>query len=147
MSNKDIVGVLKATDSPLTMFALVILICNAVFALAAAELNDSQVMTYSMHMFLGIIGSFVAIAVWVPEALYHPRDIQEKKLFSKDYYRPRLMVTGIIILVLIIYIFFVNPKDIQKPSLAENGIPKTIQIRFLGKQYHYMLVVKEKNPG
>lgn len=77
--------VLAATGSPLKLFALIVLVCNTVFGVAAASTGKLEAFTYSVHMFLAIVASFVLIALWSPRSLYHPKELLELKELEKEY--------------------------------------------------------------
>jgi hypothetical protein len=62
--------VLLAVNSPLTLFALAILICNMVFTVCATRLNDTVLFKYCIHMFLGIVLFVGSIVLWCPRCLY-----------------------------------------------------------------------------
>jgi len=95
---------IKAIRSPLNVFALTVLVCNAVFALAAANLNSVEAFTYSMHLFLGIVGAFTLIALWSPGTLYHPDDIKALdsviKFDEGKEYKRKIFITSTLVLVL-----------------------------------------------
>jgi hypothetical protein len=69
--------ILAATGSPLKVFALTVLVCNAFFGLAAAWMADIDAFTYAIHMFLAIVAAFVLTALWSPRSLYHPKELLE----------------------------------------------------------------------
>jgi hypothetical protein len=75
--------VLAATGSPLKLFALIVLVCNTVFGVAAAWTGKLEAFTYSIHMFLAIVASFVLIALWSPRSLYHPKELLELRELEK----------------------------------------------------------------
>jgi len=71
------IGLVKATASPLKLFALIVLICNSVFGVAAAWSYDESVFIYTLHTFLFVIGAFVLIALWSPRSFYSPSELAE----------------------------------------------------------------------
>ena len=75
--------IMAATGSPLKLFALIVLVCNAVFGVAAASMGDLEAFTYTIHMFLAVVASFVLIALWSPRSLYHPKELLELKALEK----------------------------------------------------------------
>ena len=77
--------VLAATGSPLKLFALIVLVCNTVFGVAAAWTGELEAFTYSIHMFLAIVASFVLIALWSPRSLYHPKELLELRELEKRF--------------------------------------------------------------
>lgn len=107
---------IRAIRSPLNVFALTVLVCNAVFALAAAKLNSLTAFTYSMHLFLGIVGAFTLIALWSPRTLYHPEDIKlldsiekddndktNKDNMQNDENRRKMIITSVLAAILVGY--------------------------------------------
>ena len=65
-------NMVSAVNSPLTLFALVILVCNTVFAVCATRLKNEDMFKYTIHMFLGIVFFFGGIVLWSPGHLYPP---------------------------------------------------------------------------
>ncbi|MGF1640808.1 MAG: hypothetical protein ACFCUO_07655 [Rhodospirillales bacterium] len=76
--------IMAATGSPLKLFALIVLVCNAVFAVAAASMGDLLAFTYALHMFLAVVASFVLIALWSPRSLYHPKELLEIRALERS---------------------------------------------------------------
>ena len=74
----------SATGSPLKLFALIVLICNAVFAVAAALSSNEDAFIYTIHMFLAIVASFVLIALWSPKSFYGPKELLELKKLEAE---------------------------------------------------------------
>lgn len=66
------------------LFALVVLVCNSVFGVAAAMMKDLDAFTYSLHLFLGVIAAFVLTALWSPRSLYHPKELLEIRHMQRD---------------------------------------------------------------
>jgi hypothetical protein len=92
--------ILRGTGSPLKLFALVTLICNTVFACAAAVLGDPTTFLYCIHMFLGVVGTFSVIALFSPRSLYHPtelNDIPEGRLPENKPLLPFYLIVGVLI--------------------------------------------------
>ena len=111
-------GLLRATRSPMTLFALVVLVCTSVFAGAAAVLGDPTTFMYCIHMFLGIVGTFTMLALWCPAALYHPdelKDVPEGSLLKSNPLIPTLVIVGAIILYTL-YQQFSPTKPILVPT-------------------------------
>jgi hypothetical protein len=77
--------ILAATGSPLKLFALIVLVCNTVFGVAAAWTGKLEAFTYSIHMFLAIVASLVLIALWSPRSLYHPKELLELRELERGY--------------------------------------------------------------
>lgn len=76
--------ILAATGSPLKLFALTVLVCNAFFGVAAATMEHLDAFIYSIHMFLAIVAAFVLTALWSPRSLYHPRELLEIRHAARD---------------------------------------------------------------
>lgn len=76
--------ILAATGSPLKLFALTVLVCNSVFALAAAWMRSLEAFTYSLHLFLAVVACFVLTALWSPRSLYHPRELVELERLRRE---------------------------------------------------------------
>jgi len=76
--------ILAATGSPLKLFALTVLVCNSVFALAAAWLGSIEAFIYTIHTFLAIVSAFTLTALWSPSSLYHPRELAELERLRRD---------------------------------------------------------------
>ena len=66
---------LEYVTSPLTLFGLVILVCNAIFAACATVLKEPEIFKYTLHMFLAIVLMIGCIVLWTPAYLYHPREL------------------------------------------------------------------------
>jgi hypothetical protein len=106
--------IMAATGSPLKLFALIVLVCNAVFGVAAASMGDLKAFTYSIHMFLAVVASFVLIALWSPRSLYHPKEILELKALEKGSKDDETMLppdrpwvaTGILVAGVIFYALY-----------------------------------------
>ena len=67
--------IISSLRSPLSMFGLAMLICNAVFSLSAGLMNNLDAYIYSIHTFLSIVFAFIMIAIWSPRSLYHPSEL------------------------------------------------------------------------
>lgn len=72
---KHYAAIIGSLKSPLSVFGLAMLICNAVFSLSAAIMGDIRAFTYSIHTFLAIVFAFIVIAIWSPRSLYHPSEL------------------------------------------------------------------------
>lgn len=68
-------GLLKATGSPLKLFALMVLVCNTAFGITSAVAFGPEVFVYTLHTFLAVVGSFVLIALWSPRSFYTPTEL------------------------------------------------------------------------
>ena len=104
IKGREYSSIISVIGSPLRFFGLIALVCNAIFSIGAGLLKDSDSFAYCIHMFLGIIALFAAIAVWCPRALYHPRELSEIQIEDLPY-KP-LVVTIIGFLSLVIYIVY-----------------------------------------
>lgn len=69
------IGVMRATGSPLKMFALIVLICNSAFGVAAAWAYGPDVFIYTLHTFLAVVASFVMVVLWSPRSFYSPSEL------------------------------------------------------------------------
>lgn len=76
--------IIAATGSPLKLFALTILVCNAVFGIAGASMKSDLAFTYSLHVFVAVISAFVLIALWSPRSFYHPNELAEMRRNDAD---------------------------------------------------------------
>jgi hypothetical protein len=104
---------MRTASSPLKVFALVVLICTTIFASAAAVLGDPISFMYCIHMFLGLVGMFSAIAVWCPASLYHPKELKNipAALLPANN---RIGPTVAVVIIVLIYAFyqFATPKKV-----------------------------------
>lgn len=77
--------IIGATGSPLKLFALIVLVCCSVFAVAAGVLGHPDTFVYCIHMFLAIVGAFVLTALWSLRSLYHPKEpLEIRRLHRED---------------------------------------------------------------
>jgi len=90
-----IIGSLK---SPLSVFGLAMLVCNAVFSLAAAFMDELDAFIYAIHTFLAIVFAFIAIAVWSPRSLYHPAELAGLEAQVPDSRSSKIIITIAILL-------------------------------------------------
>jgi len=86
-TNNEVPKIIATIGSPLKFFALAIIVCNTIFGVAAATMDDPNNFKYSIHMFLAIIGAFLLIALWSPRSLYHPTELEKipEKNLPKDH--------------------------------------------------------------
>lgn len=68
-------GLVRATGSPLKLFALIVLICNSAFGVAASIAFNATVFIYTLHTFLFVVAAFVLIALWSPRSFYPPNEL------------------------------------------------------------------------
>jgi len=107
MSEEKWSSILRAIGSPLKFFGLVTLVTSSVFAIAAGIGNNADAFIYSIHMFMGIFGFFVAIALWSPKSLYHPKELDDLTEKSRDELESRPeAVTAIGVSVLLLYMAY-----------------------------------------
>ena len=90
-----IIGSLK---SPLSVFGLAMLVCNAVFSMAAAFMNNINAFIYSIHTFLAIVFAFIAVAIWSPRSLYHPAELAGIEQEVPETKTSKLIITLVILL-------------------------------------------------
>jgi len=69
--------IIRQISSPMRFFGLVILVCSSIFGVAAAFSEEEDAFTYSIHMFLAIVGIFILTAIWSPASLYHPQELKD----------------------------------------------------------------------
>lgn len=86
ISSEQYPAIIQSLKSPMSVFGLAMLLCNAVFAISAAFMEDINAFTYAIHTFLAIVFAFVGIAVWSPRSLYHPAELQG---IEKDLNEPK----------------------------------------------------------
>ena len=75
-------NIITVIGSPLKMFSLIILVCSTVFSISAAISGVENNFKYTIHMFLGVVGAFILIALWCPKLLYHPNELDEETVES-----------------------------------------------------------------
>jgi hypothetical protein len=68
-------SVILATNSPLKLFSLVVMVCNASFGLAATFSGNPENFIYALHAFLAVVGAFSMIALWSPRSFYSPSEL------------------------------------------------------------------------
>jgi hypothetical protein len=49
-------GLVKATGSPLKLFALMVLVCNTAFGIISAVAFGPDIFVYTLHTFLAVVG-------------------------------------------------------------------------------------------
>ncbi|WP_394170710.1 hypothetical protein [Saccharospirillum alexandrii] len=90
--------IISSLRSPMSVFGLSMLICNAVFSTSAAIMNNLEAFIYSIHTFLAIVFLFVIIAIWSPRTLYHPADLKGLDKDLPDINHSRLIITLVLLL-------------------------------------------------
>jgi hypothetical protein len=91
-------AIIRSLKSPLSVFGLAMLVCNAVFSMAAAFMKDLDAFIYSVHTFLAIVFAFIAIAIWSPRSLYHPAELAGVEQEVPEGKHSKLIITLIILL-------------------------------------------------
>lgn len=95
---KNYPAIIGSLKSPLSVFGLAMLICNAVFSMAAAIMGKLDAFTYSIHTFLAIVFAFIVIAIWSPRSLYHPAELAGLEKELPEIKHSRLVITLVILL-------------------------------------------------
>ena len=103
ISKKNYSAVISSLRSPMSFFGLAMLICNAVFSMSAAIMNNLEAFIYSIHTFLAIVFLFVIIAIWSPRTLYHPSDLKGLEKGVPEIKNSRLLITLVILLAAFSY--------------------------------------------
>jgi len=94
-------AIISSLKSPLSVFGLAMLVCNAVFSISAGIMGSLDAFTYSIHTFLAIVYSFIIIAIWSPRSLYHPSELAGIENQLPDIKHSRLIIT----IVLLVSVF------------------------------------------
>ena len=108
-------GIIRATGSPLKLFALIVLVCNSIFGIAAAWNYPSEIFIFTLHTFLAIVACFVLIALWSPRSFYSPSELTSMAEFENrqkgQLILPKaqpLVPTLIIAVFVLIYAYYQN---------------------------------------
>jgi len=88
---------LNYVTSPLTLFGLVILVCNAIFAACATVLKEPEIFKYTLHMFIAIVFLIGGIVLWAPAYLYHPREVNGLDLPYNPWVPTTVMLIGFMV--------------------------------------------------
>lgn len=108
-------------NSPIAMFALALVVCNAVFGVCAANLKDPDSFKYCIHMFLAIISMFTLIVLWAPGLLYNP-PLTIVEVNSVDKGNPVVpTVVGLGCLLLYMWYQMRNQKNTSREKRAIDG--------------------------
>ena len=91
---------LNYVTSPLTLFGLVILVCNAIFAACATVLKEPEIFKYTLHMFIAIVFLIGGIVLWAPTYLYHPREVAGIDIPSYPWVPTLMMIVGFMVYVI-----------------------------------------------
>jgi hypothetical protein len=116
-------AVISSLRSPLSMFGLAMLICNAIFSLSAALLGEMEAFIYAIHTFLGIVFAFVMIAIWCPKSLYHPSELKDLENELPEIKNSRLIIT----IVLLVGLFSYAGYQILKPERVDTERVDTVR--------------------
>lgn len=103
INKKNYPAIISSLRSPLSIFGLAMLICNAVFSMSAAFMNSLEAFIYSIHTFLAIVFSFVIIAIWSPRSLYHPSELAGVDKELPDIKSSRLIITAVLMVAAFSY--------------------------------------------
>lgn len=106
-------GLIGATSSPLHFFAMVVLVCNSLFGIAAAAAFNERIFIYTLHTFLAVVAAFSMIALWSPRTFYGPSDLaQWAELERRNEDKPliplmnKLVPTLVALVVIIVYAIY-----------------------------------------
>jgi hypothetical protein len=86
--------IMEVAKSPIRLFGLLALVCNSVFGICATFFDDPTLFVYSIHMFLGIVGSLFLMALWCPASLYHPKELIDIPAEKRLPHRPWVPTIG-----------------------------------------------------
>jgi len=100
------VRIINAVDSPVTLFALAVLVSDAVFAIIGTYYHNEEIMIFSMHMFLAILAAFVLVSVWKPMVLYHPRYWHQSKELQNTDKMGSWVITVVLIISMLVYMSY-----------------------------------------
>lgn len=96
-------AIISTLRSPLSVFGLAMLICNAVFSLAAGLMGELEAFIYAIHTFLGIVFAFIMIAIWSPRSLYHPTELKDVGSELAEIKHARIILTVVFLVTLFSY--------------------------------------------
>lgn len=96
-------AIISSLRSPLSMFGLAMLICNAVFSLSAGLIGELDAFIYSIHTFLSIVFAFIMIAIWSPRSLYHPSELEGLSNEIPEIKNSRIIITTVFLVVILSY--------------------------------------------
>jgi hypothetical protein len=115
-------AVISSLRSPLSMFGLAMLICNAIFSLSAALLGEMEAFIYAIHTFLGIVFAFVMIAIWCPKSLYHPSELKDIENELPEIKNSRLIITIVLLVGLFSYAGYQFRKSERIDTVREDRV-------------------------
>ncbi|SIS60218.1 hypothetical protein [Neptunomonas antarctica] len=96
-------AIISSLRSPLSMFGLAMLICNAVFSLSAGLMGELDAFIYAIHTFLSIVFAFIMIAIWSPRSLYHPSELEGLSDEVPEVENSRIIITTVFLVVIFSY--------------------------------------------
>ncbi len=134
LKESDYPSIISAIRSPLSLFGLIMLVCNGVFAISAAWMKDIEAFKYAIHMFLAIVGAFFLLALWTPRSLYHPRELQGLGDDISGPRLPKIIVTLVLLLAMFSYGGYQawKVKTEQKATVQEELDKSLVSNRSLG---------------
>ena len=103
---KSYPAIISSLRSPLSVFGLAMLICNAVFSLSAGIMGNLEAFIYSIHTFLAIVFAFIMIAIWSPRSLYHPSELKGIKDEIPEIKNSRIIITVVLLIVIFAYAIY-----------------------------------------
>jgi hypothetical protein len=115
-------AVISSLRSPLSMFGLAMLICNAIFSLSAALLGEMEAFIYAIHTFLGIVFAFVMIAIWCPKSLYHPSELKDIENELPEIKNSRFIITIVLLVGLFSYAGYQIRKTERVDTVREDRV-------------------------
>jgi hypothetical protein len=107
----DVPKILRAVKSPLGFLTFSAIVCEMVFGIVGALNDNPEIIIFSMHMFLAIVGALILIAVWCPRSLYHPNDIRDIDIDHGDDNTGKWVVTISLGFALIAYMVYMIIKN------------------------------------
>ncbi len=119
-------AIISSLRSPLSMFGLAMLMCNAVFSLSAGLMNNLEAFIYAIHTFLGIVFAFIMIAIWSPRSLYHPSELKGIDKEIPEIKNSRLIITTVLLIVMFSYAAYQIYKlnlELEVPNKIEQTTP------------------------
>ena len=102
----DVPKILGAVKSPLGFLTFSAIICEMVFGIVGALKGNDEIIVFSMHMFLAIVGALILVAIWCPRSLYHPNEIKDIDIDRGDDNTGKWVVTISLGLAAIAYMVF-----------------------------------------
>jgi hypothetical protein len=121
-NSTDVPKILRAVKSPLSFLTFSAIICETVFGIVGAFTDNPEIIIFSMHMFLAIVGALILIAVWCPKSLYHPNDIKDIDIDidHEDDNTGKWVVTISLAFALIAYMIYMAIMSYKMPITEVN---------------------------